>query len=41
MNNKLDRLATEWANTNKDATLTEAYKAGYLRRTEAWVNQES
>lgn len=41
MDNKLDRLATEWANTNKDATLTEAYKAGYLRCTEAWVNQES
>ena len=41
MDNKLDRLATEWANTNKDATLTEAYKEGYLRCIEAWVNQES
>ena len=41
MDNKLDRLATEWANANKDATLIEAYKVGYLRCTEAWVNQES
>ena len=41
MDNKLDRLANEWVKKNTKATLAEAFKEGYLRCTEAWVNQES
>ena len=41
MEGKLDRLANEWVKKNPKSTLAEAFKEGYLRCTEAWVNQES
>ena len=41
MEGKLDRLANEWVKKNPKATLADAFKEGYLRCTEAWVNQES
>lgn len=41
MEGKLDRLANEWVKKNPKATLADSFKEGYLRCTEAWVNQES
>lgn len=41
MEGKLDRIAFEWLNKHPKATLVEAYKAGYLRCTEAWCNKET
>ena len=41
MRSKLDRLTDEWVKKNPKSTLAEAFKEGYLRCTEAWVNQES
>lgn len=41
MRSKLDRLTDEWVKKNPKATLADAFKEGYLRCTEAWVNQES
>lgn len=41
MEGKLERIAFEWLNKHPKATLVEAYKAGYLRCTEAWCNKET
>lgn len=38
--NKLDRIASEWIKKHPKATLEEAFKAGYLRHVEAWVKNE-
>lgn len=37
---KPERLAEEWSKTHQEATIEEAYIAGYLRHVQAWVKKE-
>lgn len=40
MENKIERLASEWIKKYPNATLKEAFVAGYFRSTEAWIKRE-
>jgi hypothetical protein len=37
---KIERLFEEWRTKHPDATLEDAYKAGYLRHVDAVINKE-
>ena len=41
MESKLDRLVSEWIKKHPKATLEEAFKDGYLRHVDAWINREA
>lgn len=40
MENKIERLASELIKKYPNATLREAFVAGYFRSTEAWIKRE-